>query len=193
MSKSKGKKGFLPPQPEVGKKVAALVLSRPLRFCALFLLTLVLLLGLYILGLALWKPKVDLVITGLMASVARVVGLFLKLLGLPCTVQDNLIMMDTLNLEIILQCTGFYETLIVAAAVLAYPSPLKRKLKGVVLFVALIYVVNLARMILLALIGRHSMELFNLVHLYVLEITSILIIIGMWLLWIWKLSGHEKQ
>jgi archaeosortase B (VPXXXP-CTERM-specific) len=193
MSKSKGKKGFLPPQPEVGKKVAALVLSRPLRFCALFLLTLVLLLGLYILGLALWKPKVDLVITGLMASVAEVVGLFLKFLGLPCTVQDNLIMMDTLNLEIILQCTGFYETLIVAAAVLAYPSPLKIKLKGVMLFVALIYVVNLARMILLALIGRHSMQLFNLVHLYVLEITSILIIIGMWLLWIWKLSGHEKQ
>jgi archaeosortase B (VPXXXP-CTERM-specific) len=150
------------------------------------------LLGLYILGLAVWRPKIDLLVSRLMDSVAGATGSVLRLLGQACIVQNNLITMDRLSLEIVLQCTGFYETLIVAAAILAYPATFQRKLKGLLLFVALIYVINLGRMTLLALIGQHSQTLFDLVHLYVFEITSILIIIAMWLLWIWRLSGHEE-
>lgn len=168
-------------------------LARPLRFCAFFLLALTVALGLYLLAIALWEPKVSWLVTGLSGSVAQVVSLCLNLVGTPSSAQGPYISTDRLQLEIVLECTGFYESLILMAAVVAYPCPWKRKLLGLFLFIGLIYVINLVRMAGLAVIGQYSMQLFNLAHVFVVRISSILIIVILWLWWIKSIALHEKR
>ena len=168
------------------------ILTKPLRFCGLFLLILVLALGAYLFVLAKWPQAADAFLSGLMSSVAQAVSFFLNILGFESQVNGRTIMTDKLALEIIVECTGFYESLILVAAVLAYPARLTRKLLGVLIFLVLIYLINLFRMVSLSLIGQYSMSLFELVHLYVLRISSLLIIVLLWMLWILKAGASEK-
>ncbi len=177
----------------VSKHIAkSALLANPLKFCGWFLAILVIMLIVYLFFLARWPQSADAFLSGLMNVVARAVSWGLRVLGFSNQVEGRTILTDRLSLEIVVECTGFYESLILIAAVLAYPSRLNRKLVGVVVFLILIFAVNLLRMIGLSLIGQYSMSLFNLVHLYVLRISSILIIVLLWVLWILKAEPGEK-
>ena len=86
--------------------------------------------------------------------------------------------------RIVLECTGVYEMLIFAAAVLAFPTTVWKKVVGLVMGIPLLYVFNVARILFLILVGAHWHDAFEFMHIYFWQATLILMITSVWLLWI---------
>lgn len=83
-------------------------------------------------------------------------------------------------------CNGVEAAMILAAAILAYPSGWAKKGLGMVVGVIAIQCLNLLRIISLFYLGEWNQELLNVAHLYVwpgLIILDALIIFLVWLHW----------
>ena len=83
-------------------------------------------------------------------------------------------------------CNGVEAAIILAAAILAYPSGWAKKGLGMVLGVLAIQCLNLLRIISLYYLGEWNQALLNVAHLYVwpgLIILDALIIFLVWLHW----------
>jgi exosortase H (IPTLxxWG-CTERM-specific) len=124
---------------------------------------------------------------------AAVIGGLLKGLGNSVTVSGRFISSGSFSLEIIFPCLGIVEALYFTAAVAAFPSDLKKKLLGILIFFPVIFAANIVRCALLFTAGEHSMDAFNFVHTYFFQITMILFIAIFWLIWIKKVVRHEGK
>ena len=101
------------------------------------------------------------------------------------TCVKDLVTYDGFSVKIIDECTGIFEVLIFTIAVLAYPASLKKKFLGVAAGVPIIFGVNIVRLTILMIAGSKSYDLFLFLHLYLWQITLILIIAGVWVGWLY--------
>lgn len=85
--------------------------------------------------------------------------------------------------EVIAGCTGQFTMMILAAMILAFPSRWKTKLLGMVAGIALIFVLNLFRLVTLFLIGNHYPQLFEEAHLFVWQTITICVALIFWYAW----------
>lgn len=81
------------------------------------------------------------------------------------------------------QCTGLFETALLVAAIWAWQAPAVDRLRGVLLGVAFLFVVNLFRVASLMLIGAHVPDWFTEAHLYVWQGLLVATVAGTWLFW----------
>jgi archaeosortase B (VPXXXP-CTERM-specific) len=95
--------------------------------------------------------------------------------------------------KIIDECTGIYEMLIFAAAVLAFPTSGAKRAVGLLLGCPLIYLFNVVRIAGLIWVGRYWSQAFEFMHLYFWQATMIAMITSVWLLWIVKVVQREDQ
>ncbi len=93
--------------------------------------------------------------------------------------------------HIIEECTGVYEVLIFAAAVLAFPTTIGKKGVGMGLGIPLLYLFNVLRIGVLLLVGKYQPEYFDFMHLYFWQATLILMITSVWLLWITQVVNRD--
>lgn len=89
---------------------------------------------------------------------------------------------------IIEACTGVVPMLIFLAAVLAYPSPNKRKALGIVIGILGLYAVNIIRTTTLFAVGVHFPSFFDTAHYIVWQSLMILVAVVFWLLWVSRLA-----
>jgi len=116
---------------------------------------------------------------------ARVVGACCSLTGPEATVTGSLISAPGVSISVIEECTGTYEMIIFAGAVLAFPARRLRKIWGILFGVPVLFAINIIRMWLLALVQAHgSHQLFEFMHVYFWQATLILMILGVFILWI---------
>lgn len=95
--------------------------------------------------------------------------------------------------RIIIECTGIYEMLIFAAAVFAFPTSWKKRAVGILGGLPMLYVFNVVRILFLILVGAHSRDFFDFMHLYFMQATLILMITSTWLLWIfWVVRDDDR-
>ncbi|AOY94737.1 exosortase H [Cupriavidus sp. USMAA2-4] len=87
-------------------------------------------------------------------------------------------------------CSGVEVCLILAAAILAYPAPLRRKVAGLALGLAAIQLLNLVRLLTLFYLNAWSKPAFEFMHLYVWQG---LIILDALVLWIWWSRSLAKD
>jgi archaeosortase B (VPXXXP-CTERM-specific) len=122
---------------------------------------------------------------GLTAATAKVVSVCYSLGGNRTAAAGSLITGDKIALQVIEECTGVYEMIIFAAAVLAFPAGWRKKGLGIFLGLPLLYAINILRMMLLAYVQAHgSPDLFDFMHIYFWQATLILMILGVFILWI---------
>jgi exosortase H (IPTLxxWG-CTERM-specific) len=88
------------------------------------------------------------------------------------------------TVHIVEECTGMYEALIYAAAVLAYPTRWRHKLVGLLVGVPGIYLINLLRIASLLVIGHHAKGQFEFLHIYFWQGTLVVIVASSWLAWL---------
>lgn len=93
--------------------------------------------------------------------------------------------------HIIEECTGVYEVLIFAAAVLAFPTVWSKKLVGFGLGIPILYLFNVLRIAVLIVVGKHAPQYFDFMHLYFWQATLILMITSVWLLWITQVVNRD--
>lgn len=84
-------------------------------------------------------------------------------------------------------CNGVEATIILFAALLAFPAPWKHKVWGFLLGFLAIHIANLARIITLFYIGQWNAEVFEWAHLYIWQALILLDVIIVWLIWVRKI------
>lgn len=84
-------------------------------------------------------------------------------------------------------CGALPSMSIFIAALIAFPASIRKRLLGLLIGVPILYVINLARLICLAAIGaywKQNPEVFEFAHQYVWQAIYVLIVVGVWLLWV---------
>ncbi|MCC6153383.1 MAG: exosortase/archaeosortase family protein [Candidatus Hydrogenedentes bacterium] len=84
-------------------------------------------------------------------------------------------------------CGALPSMSIFIAALIAFPAPMRKRALGLLIGVPILYVINLARLTCLAAIGaywKQNPEVFEFAHQYVWQAIYVLIVVGVWLLWV---------
>ena len=81
-------------------------------------------------------------------------------------------------------CNGVEATIVLVAAILAFPAPWKRKLAGLVIGIIAVQALNIVRVISLFYLGQWNFNIFEWAHLYVWQALIMLDVLVVWLLWV---------
>jgi archaeosortase B (VPXXXP-CTERM-specific) len=175
---------------KIGKTKATLKAHKAIiKFCVIFFGLLIILTTTFPFLSDKFNPQ----LTWLMVVTADLTGSVLKLFGMTVNISGRVVSLSNFSMEVVGECTGLYEMLIFLAAMIAYPSSYKKKLIGAGLGLPLLYVINIIRMIFIALIGNWSPKSFDFMHMYFWQVAMILIIVSVWVLWIEKVVHYPKS
>ncbi|MFO1396400.1 MAG: exosortase H [Burkholderiales bacterium] len=81
-------------------------------------------------------------------------------------------------------CNGVEATLVLLAAILAFPAPWRHKARGIAIGVVAIQLLNVVRVISLFYLGQWSFAVFEWAHLYVWQALIMLDVLVVWLIWV---------
>jgi exosortase H (IPTLxxWG-CTERM-specific) len=81
-------------------------------------------------------------------------------------------------------CNGVEATLVLLAAMLAFPAPWKHKAVGLVIGVVAVQLLNILRVISLFYLGQWNYDVFEWAHLYVWQALIMLDVLVVWLIWV---------
>jgi len=81
-------------------------------------------------------------------------------------------------------CNGVEATLVLLAAMLAFPAPWKHKALGLVIGVVAVQLLNILRVISLFYLGQWNYDVFEWAHLYVWQALIMLDVLVVWLIWV---------
>ena len=81
-------------------------------------------------------------------------------------------------------CNGVEATIVLVAAILAFPAPWKRKFLGLSIGIAAVQGLNIIRVISLFYLGQWSLDAFDFAHQYVWQALIMLDVLIVWLLWV---------
>jgi len=90
-------------------------------------------------------------------------------------------------------CNGVEATLVLLAAMLAFPAPWWSKIKGIAAGVVAVQGLNVVRVISLFYIGQWNREAFEWAHLYVWQALIMLDVLVVWLLWVRMLPPDDRD
>jgi exosortase/archaeosortase family protein len=120
----------------------------------------------------------------------------LQMIGLETVVTGNQIALQSgseMKFAMIPDCTGIYPFFILTALIVSYPTIGKLRFIGVMGAFVTTFVFNYARLILLIYIGHSSREYFQYAHVFVFQITFILLIVLYFLWWLSWIQKKTKQ
>jgi exosortase H (IPTLxxWG-CTERM-specific) len=80
-------------------------------------------------------------------------------------------------------CNGVEATIVLIAAMLAFPASWQRKLAGLAIGIVAVQALNVIRVISLFYLGQWSQDAFEFAHLYVWQALIMLDVLVIWLLW----------
>jgi len=81
-------------------------------------------------------------------------------------------------------CNGVEATIVLVAAILAFPAPWRRKLLGLGVGIVAVQGLNVIRVISLFYLGQWSERAFSFAHQYVWQALIMLDVLIIWLLWV---------
>jgi exosortase H (IPTLxxWG-CTERM-specific) len=81
-------------------------------------------------------------------------------------------------------CNGVEATIVLVAAILAFPATWRRKLLGLAIGIVAVQGLNIARVISLFYLGQWDFKIFEWAHLYVWQALIMLDVMIVWLLWV---------
>ena len=81
-------------------------------------------------------------------------------------------------------CNGVEATIVLLAAMLAFPAPWKHKLVGLAAGVVAVQGLNVVRVISLFYLGQWNRDVFEWAHLYVWQALIMLDVLIVWLVWV---------
>ena len=129
--------------------------------------------------------------------VAREVALCLSLLRYDYTIDGPVLRLITSvrteKMVVITECTGLYTTIIYFSIIGAYPARIKEKALGLLIGIPAIHLLNLARMVFVALVLYHKRELFHLFHGYLWQVSFVVFMLLLVVLWMTKIVRPRKE
>ena len=89
-------------------------------------------------------------------------------------------------------CNGVEATLVLVAAMLAFPAPWPHRLRGIAIGVIAVQALNILRVISLFYLGQRNGTMFEWAHLYVWQALIMLDVLIVWVIWV-RLSPATPQ
>lgn len=159
-----------------------------------FLLFLVVFFAIWLLSYLLTRRFPDFT-ENLETLVAREVAFCLGLLRHRFTIDGSILRLltshGTEKMVVITECTGLYTTIIYFAIIGAYPARLGEKGLGLLIGIPAIHILNLARMVFIALILYHKRDLFHFFHGYLWQVSFAVFMLLLVILWMTKIVGTK--
>jgi archaeosortase B (VPXXXP-CTERM-specific) len=118
---------------------------------------------------------------------ASVLSALLGIFGVDHTIDETILHLGGISLKVIDECTGIYELFVYAGCVMAYPTSSGKKLAGVAFGIPAIFGINMVRLLSLAFVGMWFPSIFSYVHYYLWQVTLILLVVFVMLVWIEKI------
>jgi len=102
------------------------------------------------------------------------------------TTNGNVIASSTSPFAVSIEagCNGVEATLVLVAAILAFPAPWPHRLRGIVAGVVAVQVLNVLRVVSLFYLGRYDRDVFEWAHLYVWQALIMLDVLIVWVVWV---------
>ncbi len=156
-----------------------------------FVLTYVVLMGVFLIAISL-KPIKDLLdINGLYTElIVFLTGKALSPFGIVEGIQGSIIHLKGISLDVKFGCNGLEAFLIYTVAILAFPAPIVKKLVGISAGFIILQVLNVARIAGLGLSGIYLKEYFHYIHIYVAQ--GIMIVLALITFLVWLNYAAEK-
>ncbi len=125
---------------------------------------------------------------------ANFIGSMLRIFGYNVEIDGIFIYVKDLVIDISRDCVGWKSIYSVAALVLASPGMLKKKLKFLVVWTPLLFVINILRVLGVILIGlKFGTKYLELLHKFVWQEIMVVVIIGVWCIWLRKVIKLNKK
>jgi exosortase H (IPTLxxWG-CTERM-specific) len=158
--------------------------TRPrIAFVAKFVIALVALYAIVALN-----PVNDHVIVPFTTVVAHSSALLLRSVESGVNATGTVIRSPRFALDVQNGCNGVEATILLAAAMLAFPATLRSRLIGLPFAIAAVALLNLVRLGSLFWLGEHYRQVFEFVHVAVWQSLVILAAISIFVLWSWKFA-----
>jgi len=90
-------------------------------------------------------------------------------------------------------CNGVEATLVLVAAMLAFPASWRHRLRGIVVGIIAVQALNVLRVISLFYLGRWNRTVFEWAHLYVWQALIMLDVLIVWIIWVRLVPGRRNQ
>ena len=90
-------------------------------------------------------------------------------------------------------CNGVEATLVLLAAMLAFPAPWKHKVVGLLVGILAVQLLNILRVISLFYLGQWNYDVFEWAHLYVWQALIMLDVLVVWLIWVRRVPRSDDQ
>jgi exosortase/archaeosortase family protein len=117
------------------------------------------------------------------ATLASLV-LTLRLASVEVVLMGNLLHAANTGIEIVPDCTPLMPTLVFWAAVAAFPVPWRRRVPGLLVGGAAIWVFNLVRVLALFGVLVWMPQHFKFVHVYLWQTGTLLVVCALFVLWV---------
>ncbi|MDR2128531.1 MAG: exosortase H [Burkholderiaceae bacterium] len=160
------------------------------RFFLLFLTIQAVLFGVEMLQVV--QDAVVLPWTALVAKMSAVVAKFFD----PTTIASGKVLHSPgtgFGVSIEPGCNGVEATIVLIAAMLAFPSSWKMKFWGLGLGFLAVQFVNLLRVVSLFFIGQWNFKVFEFAHLYMWQALIMLDVLIVWLLWMRYVAKYDPK
>jgi exosortase H (IPTLxxWG-CTERM-specific) len=124
---------------------------------------------------------------------AKMSSWILNIFGMNTTADQALLSSSAFSVSIARGCDAIEAMALYASALLSFPARWKFKIPGFIAGIALLFVLNIARIISLFLTGIYFPKAFEIMHVEVWQVLFILFAIGMWIFWIkWTRKGVSR-
>lgn len=127
-----------------------------------------------------------------------VIGATLQSLGLARFLLPSAVRVDApsfsigpTSIQIVSDCTAMFPTLLLIGGILAFPTRWRWKLVGGLAGAGLLWVYNMLRIYALMAVLRHAPAYFDLIHVYLWQSVTLLVVVGCFLLWV-RLCGSVR-
>lgn len=134
-------------------------------------------------------PFVD---QGMAVSTAEVEHFVMSLFTDDVSQRGRLVTFHSFPVMIVGECVGLLEFMIYTAAVFAFPATWRQRLVGLLCGLPLLYLFNVVRIGMLLVVGANNAELFEFFHVYFWQTTLVLLVGGVWLLWVSLVVQREE-
>lgn len=135
-------------------------------------------------------------VTGIFGAVnvlnAMLSGIILDLVGIATDRSGSLLAFAGSGMQVISECSGIYAAIVFSASVLAFPTTWRARATGVALGVVAIFAVNVLRLVTVGVTLAYRESLVPWVHEYLWQILFVLVVAGMFMLWIDKLTPRRQ-
>jgi len=123
---------------------------------------------------------------------AHISSFVLNLFGEEPSASGAVLLSEKASISIKRGCDALVPIFLFISAIVAFPAKWKYKLSGIIIGVALLFILNIIRIISLFWVKRFWPEAFDMMHLEVWQVLFIIIGILLWVLWMQRVLKKTK-